>query len=111
MALHPSEKPLSLVVNVQHIRCWYDTGSGGVGGSILCLLVGQIISSCYSGVGRDVDQHCRLPRREVLYDDVPVYCTGSTSLVILETSGCSTVVLICCTCPVDNRRDSYVTGS
>ena len=25
--------------------------------------------------------------------------------------GCSTVVLICFTCPVDNRRDSYVTGS
>ena len=25
--------------------------------------------------------------------------------------GCSTVVLICFTCPVDNRRDSHVTGS
>ena len=86
VTLHPSEMPLSLVVYVQHIRCWYDAGSGGVEGSILCLLVGQVLGSCYSGVGRDVDQHCRLPRREVLYDDVPVYCTGSTSLVILETS-------------------------
>ena len=45
---------------------------GGVEGSILCLLVGQVLGSCYSGVGRDVDQHCRCPRRAVLRDDVPV---------------------------------------
>ena len=30
------------------------------------------LSSCCGGVGRDVGQHCRCPRRAVLRDDVPV---------------------------------------
>ena len=59
---------------VQYIRSWYDAGSGGGLSSLNVYIVFLALSSCCGGVGRDVDQHCRCPRRAVtvLRDDAPV---------------------------------------